>query len=190
MNAKTANRTGRSLALLAGVLLGASSLAWADRGMIRSEPINIEEPAQRAILVHNGVREWLILQTDVRAERETKIVEFMPLPSKPEVSLAPEGCFAALRDLVEKYNLRYVGGPRGVRAGAGGGGAEELVEIVVSAQLGPHAITVAEVKNTDAFIAWVRDFFRQNDLLSAGMLECLGQQCQKQPSTNTASCAR
>ena len=44
------------------------------------------------------------------------------------------------------------------------GDAPELVKVVVSAKLGPHAVTVAEVQDTDAFVAWVRDFFRQNDL--------------------------
>jgi hypothetical protein len=149
------------VALLSAALLCAHGLAWADRGSIRAEPVNIEEPAQRAIIVHNGVREWLILQTDVRAEKTTRIVEFMPLPSKPEVSLAPEGCFAALKDLVEKHKLRY---GDGFGRGKGPAEAGELVQVVVSAQLGPHAVTVAEVKDSDAFVAWVHEYFRKNDL--------------------------
>jgi hypothetical protein len=151
------------LALLSATLLCTHGPAWADRGSIRTEPVNIEEPAQRAIIVHSGVREWLILQTDVRAEKTTRIVEFMPLPAKPEVSLAPEGCFAALKDLVEKHKLRYGSSGRGVAA-KGPGGPDESVQVVVSAQLGPHAITVAQAKDTDAFVGWVRQFFRKNDL--------------------------
>jgi hypothetical protein len=152
------------VALLSAALLYTHGPAWGDRGSIRTEPVNIEEPAQRAIIVHNGVREWLILQTDVRAEKTTRIVEFMPLPSKPEVSLAPEGCFAALKDLVEKHKLRYGGGFGRDGSTRGPAEAGELVQVVVSAQFGPHAITVAEVKDGDAFVAWVHEFFRKNDL--------------------------
>lgn len=157
-------RIDRRLVLLAA-LVCSNGFARADRGGIRTEPINIEEPAQRAIIAHNGVREWIFLQTEVRAEKATKVVEFMPLPAKPRVSLAPEGCFAALRDLLERHNFRYHVASSGARAEMGAAGdAPELVKVVVSAQLGPHAVTVAEVQDTDAFVAWVRDFFRQNDL--------------------------
>jgi len=149
-------------AVAGGCLLGAPG-ASADRGGIVSmKHVDIEEPAQRAIIGYNGVREILILQTDVRATQETKIVEFMPLPTKPEVSLAPEGCFAALADIVKKHNVRYVRRYRGDKAA--GGDEAEAVQVVVEAQLGPHGVTVVEVKDADAFVRWVREFFRQNEL--------------------------
>jgi len=139
--------------------------ASADRGSIRNvKRINVEEPAQRAIIAYNGVREVLILQTDVRAAEETKVVEFMPLPSKPDVSLAPEGCFAELAKIVRKHNLRYYAGRQRTGRDGKAGIADAAVKVVVAAQLGPHAVTVVEVKDADAFVTWVKDFFRKNDL--------------------------
>lgn len=144
------------------VLLGAA-VAWADRGAIRTvEKVDIEEPAQRAIIAHDGAREILILQTDVKAARETTIVEFMPLPAKPTVSLAPKGCFAALKQIITKNNVRYF-----VRQGRGEKirvEKTEAVKVVVAAQLGPHNVTVVEVADADAFVRWVREFFRKHDL--------------------------
>ena len=106
MNNKIMLKMGTCVAgvLAAFVLCNA---ALADRGaIVPVGAVNIEEPAQRAIIAHNGVREILILQTDVKADKETKVVEFMPLPSKPEVSLAREGCFAALQEIVKAHIFR------------------------------------------------------------------------------------
>ncbi|KPJ52009.1 MAG: hypothetical protein AMS16_06990 [Planctomycetes bacterium DG_58] len=155
--------TALTCGMVVALALGGSPV-WADRGAIRTvKKIDIEEPAQRAIIAYNGVREVLILQTDVRAAEETKVVEFMPLPSKPKVSLAPEGCFAELAKLVEKHRLRYVSRSRRGRK-ANGEEKGDAVKVVVAAQLGPHAVTVVEVKDADAFVRWVKDFFRKNDL--------------------------
>ena len=146
--------------VVAATLLVAS--ASADRGMIRSvKRVNVEEPAQRAIIAYNGAQELLILQTDVRAAEETTIVEFMPLPSKPEVSLAPEGCFAELAKIVQTHRMSYRSRRGGKDRHDAGGAA---VTVVVAAQLGPHAVTVVEVKDADAFVTWVKRFFREQDL--------------------------
>jgi len=142
--------------MLAGAVLG-------DRGAIVTVgEVDIEEPAQRAIIAYNGFRELLILQTDVKADRETKVVEFMPLPSKPTVSLAPKGCFAALAEIIKAHNLRYV--IRYTTKDRAEGAKEEAVKVVVAAHLGPHAVTVVEVKDAAAFVEWVRAFFKKNDL--------------------------
>ncbi len=81
----------------------------ADRGVILvQKDIHLEEPAQRAIIAHNGTWEMLILQTDVKSDKRTKALEFMPLPSNPKVSLAPDGSFKNLQTLITKHNLKYV----------------------------------------------------------------------------------
>ncbi|MFW6107220.1 MAG: DUF2330 domain-containing protein [bacterium] len=150
----TAARWGLAAALLAG--LGATG-TQADRGAIVTVgEVDIEEPAQRALIAHNGARELLVLQTDVKASRAVKVVEFMPLPAKPRVSLAPKGCFAALARLIEKHNLRYVVQYRGKD---GGGEKGRAVQVVVAEQLGPHAVTVVEVADAAAFTRWVKGFF-------------------------------
>jgi hypothetical protein len=104
----------------------------------------------------------IILQTDVRADKETKVVEFMPLPSEPKVSLAAEGCFEGLQKMVHKHQLHYYGGYGGLRRGNGGSG--EGVEVVSVAELGPHQVTVVKVAGADEFVQWVKAFFEEHDL--------------------------
>jgi len=137
--------------------------AFADRGYVHTKvPIKVSEPAQRAIIGHDGSRELLILQTEVKASRKTRIVEFMPLPAKPDVSLASEDCFAELAKLVKKHRLHYI--QRRSKKRNGGSGKDELVRVVVARQLGPHDVTVTEVKDADAFVEWTRAFFREREL--------------------------
>jgi len=160
----TRNKTRYALSRVAAVTLAVvapfHSIASADRGAIyAAKDIRIEEPAQRAIIAHDGAREILILQTDVRADKETKVVEFMPLPSKPEVSLAPEDCFASLQEICRTHNIRYEFRYRGE-----GGGSDDTVKVVVAAELGPHNVTVVEIADADDFVTWTEGFFRENDL--------------------------
>ena len=151
--------------------------ALADRGRIGTlaGKVDVEEPAQRAIIAHDGLsKEILILQTDLKADRKTKIVEFMPLPGKPEVSLAPKDCFKALQAIAEKHGLKYYA--RWARRGDGPSEENgEGVKVVVSEQLGPHGITVVQVADVDKFIEWVREFFRKNALGKPAVEEGLRQ---------------
>ena len=139
-------------------------IARADRGaIIAVENVDLKEPAQRAIIAHNGLEEILILQTDVQADRTVKVVEFMPLPSKPTVSLAKEDCFKELQEIIEKYKLRYVIQYRG-KSTETRIDQESAVKLVVSEQLGPHQVSVVEVNDVDKFMEWVEQFFKKNDL--------------------------
>jgi len=163
MGAPTAKDVVTLIVGLILVALVGSPAVWADRGAILAiKDINLEEPAQRAIIAHDGAHEILILQTDVKADRETQVVEFMPLPSKPDVSLAPEGCFKALAEIISKHRLRYLIQSR--TQFKGGAEQTEAVKIVVQKTLGPHKVTVAEVRDTDEFVKWVERFFQENGL--------------------------
>ncbi|MHC4477239.1 MAG: DUF2330 domain-containing protein [Planctomycetota bacterium] len=142
------------------ILLAACSVVYADRGAIVSlGDVNVEEPAQRALIAHDGVKQILILQTDIKANKTTKIVEFMPLPTKPEVSLAPEECFSVLQQIIKTHKLKYVIYSRGK-----GDDKSEPVKLVVSEQLGPHKVSVVEVNDANSFVKWVSDFFEENGL--------------------------
>jgi hypothetical protein len=146
---------------VAAVTVLAASPCFGDRGSIVAVPVDLSEPAQRAIIAHDGRREILILGTDLVASRKTTIVEFLPLPSKPDVSLAPEGCFGALQKIVETRRLVYRV-PRG--RGGEGGGEEEGIKVVVDAHLGPHDVTVVEVKDLEGFLGWVEGYFQEKGL--------------------------
>ncbi|HUV38903.1 MAG TPA: DUF2330 domain-containing protein [Planctomycetota bacterium] len=137
-----------------------------------TQAVTVSEPAQRAIIAHNGEREVLILQTDVRASAETKVMEFMPLPAKPTVSLASKECFRHLQDVLRAHRIRYVwtGWESADAAGRGVPGKgekwreEQNVTVVVEQHLGPHEVTVVEVKDADDFVKWVENFCRDRDL--------------------------
>jgi hypothetical protein len=164
-NIRSEKSSGLAFVYLACALLLVGNRATrADRGAIVAlGDVNIEEPAQRAVIAHDGVREILILQTDVKADRKTKIVEFMPLPSKPDVSLAPEGCFSALQEIIKAHKLQYVIHYRGKNKSDTEAKAE-AVTLVLSEQLGPHKVSVVEVKDANEFVRWVESFFAENDL--------------------------
>jgi hypothetical protein len=61
---------------------------WADMGSIPFVPVDIGEPNQRGLIAFNGQEEILVLSTDLKASKPTKVLEVIPLPSEPKVSKA------------------------------------------------------------------------------------------------------
>ena len=136
-----------------------STIAYADMGaMVPVKDVNLSEPGQKAIIAHNGSEEILILSTDLSATTSTEVLRFIPLPSEPEVSLAPEGCFEALGKLVKKHNLRYVIQTKG------GLVPGESVELRFHKKLGVHDVTVVKINDAFHFRKWVNDYFKQKGL--------------------------
>ncbi len=136
----------------------------ADRGVILvQKDIHLEEPAQRAIVAHNGTWEMLILQTDVKSDKRTKTLEFMPLPSNPQVSLAPDDSFKNLQTLITKHNLKYIVESSESRGGSARVKAEG-VRVVAEHTLGPHHITIVEIQDSSKFRSWVIDFAKRKAL--------------------------
>jgi len=63
--------------------------AGADRGPVTwQENVSLSQESQKAIILHNGTEEVLILGTELKASAEIDLLEFIPLPSEPEVGLA------------------------------------------------------------------------------------------------------
>jgi len=74
----------------------------ADRGMLPIIPgISVYEPGQKAIIAWSGSKEILILSTDVYADESTKVLEVLPLPSKPVVK---DGNFKSF-EVVQKIHI-------------------------------------------------------------------------------------
>ena len=143
--------------------LWATKPVSADRGAIITQRADLQEPAQRAIVAHNGTWEVLILQTDVKADKPTEVVEFMPLPSTPEVSLVQDTCFENLQKIIDRYNLQYI--VEFARHGVGdSSGKTEGVKVVAKHELGPHHVTVVKIEDVNEFESWVRSFFQDNSL--------------------------
>ena len=138
--------------------------AQADMGRIYVSTANVtvSESAQKALILHNGKDEILILGTRIRASHHLPIIRFIPFPSEPHVQLAPKGIFDRLQSLTSKYALQYVhvfhskGGPEQART--------EGVQVRFAAKLGAHDITVLKVSDVGVFRAWVNAYFKRHHL--------------------------
>ncbi len=148
------------------VLVVLTSVAWADRAplVLSSENVTVEEPGQKAIIAHNGVEEILILGTDVKASKTTKVLEFTPFPSEPTVSLAPES-FHKLEGLLKTHDMTYVkrygSSPR---TRSIGGSPSSPVELRFHKQFGPHDVIVIKIRDASYFIDWANTYFQKNGL--------------------------
>lgn len=137
------------------ILIITMSPLFGDMGaIVPIEDVSLKEPAQRAIIVHNGENEILILGIDLESSDSIGILRFIPLPSKPIVKLAPEHCFDNLQKLVERYKLKYVVQYKGALTGE-----SEPIKLELHKKIGAHNITVLKVKDPSHFNEWVRDYF-------------------------------
>jgi len=141
------------------------SSAWCDCGSIPFKPwVSVYEPNQRAIIGFNGREEILILSTDLRASEPTKVLEILPLPSKPTIKKCDPGVF---RNATELINRKLF--PQTTRSGAGGGlgGATTAQQeapagqVVEVKRIGAHNISVTHVIDSERFIEWAQGFLRE-----------------------------
>jgi hypothetical protein len=149
--------------LLASLLAVPNAFADMGRVYVSTEGVQVSEDAQKAIILHNNREEVLILGTELRADRATPIVRFIPFPSEPQVSLAPKDVFERLAGIVAKYRLQYVHRMQSKAPGAASSSGEG-VEVRLSAKLGAHDLTVIKVRDAAAFRSWVNDYFRRKGL--------------------------
>ena len=132
-----------SLLLVAGVVS-----VQADRGAIPFQPgVTIFEPTQRALIAWNGEEEILILSTDLRASRATKVLEVMPFPAEPRVKKGDVGVF---RRAVRLINSKVPGLWRWSRPGIGAWTVRRAEspppgEITFHERIGAHDVAVARV---------------------------------------------
>lgn len=149
------------LGIIVSVSLLAVPVASADRGMIPINPnVSVHEPGQKAIIAWNGVEEGLILSTNVSSERQTKVVEMIPLPSKPEkVEEASFESFEVIQGLIMRHGFQLAE-DRGGEGKAGG----NAPEIVLHTEIGPHDITVARANSKAGLLEWISDFLNEQDV--------------------------
>lgn len=146
------------------VLILTPILLFADMGAI--VPLgnaSIAEPSQKALILHNGKEEVLILGTDIQSSPAGPMVRFIPLPSKPSVSLAKKDIFEKLNGLIKKSGLQYVYQTKGPAE------LKPAAELVLHKKIGAHDITVIRLKSSADFLTWVRNFLKQKKLPSAGL---------------------
>ncbi len=121
-------------------------------GPYRAEPVKVEEPNQKAVIAWNGREEILVLSTDLKTSRQTKLLEVMPFPGEPQVDKGDVELFDKAVKLLKSKNRIRVGG-RLLGAAPSG-------EITLEKKIGAHHISVAHVLDEKGFIAWVEEYLK------------------------------
>ena len=150
-----------SLLLVAGVVS-----VRADRGAIPFRPeVTIFEPTQRALIAWNGEEEILILSTDLRASRATKVLEVMPFPAEPRVTKGDVGVFRRAVKLINSKVQRPMAA-QSSRYGMDKSAAYSppAGEITFHERIGAHDVAVARVVSGEGFVEWVNDFLRRSSV--------------------------
>ncbi len=140
------------------IYLTLSSTAFADMGAIRLDLAKISEDAQKAIIMHNGREEVLVLGTEFKSDKSVEILRFIPLPSEPEVTTAENDSFEELNGLLQKRRIYFK------QYSKGGGSDLSPVEVRLSQKIGSHDVTVVKVNNAEDFKNWVENFFKQKNV--------------------------
>ncbi|MCX8161355.1 MAG: DUF2330 domain-containing protein [Candidatus Saccharicenans sp.] len=129
-------------------------LVAADRGSFSARPARLIQSSQKAVIFHNKQEEILVLATELRAEKETFVLEFIPFPAEPLVFLVKDPILEKVGEFLKKKDIREEGSPS-----KGGGGAAP-VEIKFSQKMGIHDVTVVKINQPAEFESWVKDFFK------------------------------
>jgi hypothetical protein len=132
--------------------------AYEDMGMIHATDAKVTEESQKAIIFHDNNEEVLILGTDLKATRNTGVIRFIPFPSEPTVSLAPNDSFETINTLIGTHGLKFISYSKG------GSGSQEAVELRFNEKLGTHDIAVIKVNDVSGFRDWVNNLFKKKGL--------------------------
>lgn len=128
------------------------SLSFSDKGLFWTTDAQLSQESQKAIIFHNFKEEVLILGTELKATKDTGVLEFIPFPSEPAVSLARGNPFEEINKLLRKKRIEF-DGPI-----TKGGSGSEPVEIRMSQKIGLHDVTVIKINDINGFNKWVIDF--------------------------------
>lgn len=132
---------------------------FADKGgwHLSTEPVTLTESGQRAIIGWDGQTQVLCLATDVSSSKKTTVVEFLPLPSEPNVTLGKRESFEAVEKVLKRRDVSFFKEGKGFGKGDRGllEGAEPF-QITFHQRLGAHDITVVKVNRPDEFADWVQ----------------------------------
>lgn len=159
---------GLKILVALGVMVFSSlnpGLAAADRGSFTASPARLSQDSQKAIIFHNKQEEILVLATELRADRTTQVLEFIPFPAEPIVFLVKDPILERVGELLRKKDIQEEEGP------AKGGRGSAPVEIKFSQKVGAHDVTVVKINQPAEFENWVREFFRQKKIAMENRLE-------------------
>lgn len=119
----------------------------------------IYEPAQNAVIAWNGKEEILVLATDLKASKPTKVLEVLPLPSEPVVTRGDSAIFAKFNALIRRElgsRLDYGRGLSDSRAEM-----DQAAEVTFHEKIGAHDISVVHVLDSGYFEQWINDYLKK-----------------------------
>jgi len=150
----------KKIIVVLAIVLGFVNSAVADRGPVMwQQDVSLTQESQKAIILHNGTREVLILGTELKASSEIDLLEFIPLPSEPKVTLANSDPFKTAARLITEKGLAFLAGEEATKGGAPGT-ATVPVEVRFSEKIGLHDVTAIKINDIDEFARWLDGFFR------------------------------
>jgi Uncharacterized protein conserved in bacteria (DUF2330) len=152
----------KKVLIVSVVLLSLTISAHADKGpIVWHEGVEVSQESQKAIILHNAAEEVLILGTEMKANKKIEMLEFIPFPSEPTVSLATGAPFEEIAKLIKKKGLVF----QFSSIGKGPGTTESApVEIRLSEKIGLHDVTAIKINDIGQFSTWLEDFFKSNGI--------------------------
>lgn len=148
------------ISVLLAVFFILPDLCFADKGgwHLSTEPVTLTESGQRAIIGWDGQYEVLCLGTDVSSSKETTVIEFLPLPSEPNVTLGDRQAFETVEKVLAERFVRFFKRRGGLLKGfRAGGDGDEPFRITFHQRLGAHDVTVVKVNRPEEFADWVQE---------------------------------
>ena len=133
----------------------------ADKCVIPGSEADIYNPGQKAIIAWNGTVEKLILSTDLYSSKESKVLEIIPLPSKPDVERGDYKMFTAIQRIIYGHAPPL----------ALGKGGERGPEIVFHERIGAHDIMVVKAHGLEELIDFLKDYASKEGLESLRITE-------------------
>jgi hypothetical protein len=136
----------------------------ADRGAIPFRAkVTVFEPNQRALIAWNGDEEILVLSTDLRVSKPTKVLEVMPFPTEPTVTNADVAVFQRTVRLINaKLNRMTRADAEELMLTRGGNRSPPPAgQITFHEKIGAHDVVVARVVDPAGFVGWVNDYLKR-----------------------------
>ncbi|MCW4033105.1 MAG: DUF2330 domain-containing protein [Candidatus Bathyarchaeota archaeon] len=129
----------------------------ADRCILPISDVDVYGPGQKAIIAWNGTTERLILSTDLYSNRETLVLEILPLPSEPMIE---KGDFKSFQKI---QNLMVKNFPQDIFLGRE---SEKSLQIIFRERIGAHDITIVEARSADELYDFISEYIKYQKIKS------------------------
>ncbi len=124
-----------------------------------------ESPNQRALIIHDGEKETLVLQVKYsgNVENFAWVVPIPVLPEENSITTDSDSIFQKLHEVTQPRLYKIKGRDGWGKLGGGGDGPEDVAEIVPKMgiqvwerlQVGPYAVAVLSGSSSQALIDWL-----------------------------------